>query len=167
MSPTKNHILINLSSSEKTSFGKEEFVRQSLPQKAFSAIWAVESEVNNGGFSQYFVNSSAETAAFVVEALRTIGAPDTAAICERAIAAAFPTGLPDSEDAIRSLASDFPDEVIGKLEELDQEFFSYPHDLTDLGRVLTNVVIVTIMAIELRSRQETELPHLFFSCTSQ
>ena len=132
MSPTKNHILINLSSSDKTSFGKEEFVRQSLPQKAFSAIWAVESEVNNGGFSQYFVNSSAETAAFVVEALRTIGAPDTAAICERAMAAAFPTGLPDSEDAIRSLASDFPDEVIGKLEELDQEFFSYPHDLTDL-----------------------------------
>lgn len=61
MSPTKNHILINLSSSDKTSFGKEEFVRQSLPQKVFSAIWAVESAVNNGGSPQYFVNSSAES----------------------------------------------------------------------------------------------------------
>ncbi len=129
---TKNQILIHLSESENTKFGKEEFARQSFPQKVFSAIWAVGSEVNNGGFSQYFVNSSAETAAFVVEALRTIGAPDTAAICERALAAAFPTGLPDSEDAIRSLASDFPDEIIDKLEELDQKFFSYPHDLTEL-----------------------------------
>jgi hypothetical protein len=27
---------------------------------------------------------------------------------------------------------DFPDEVLEKLEPLDQEFFSYPHDLTGL-----------------------------------
>jgi hypothetical protein len=33
MSPTKNHILIKLSESKKTSFGKEDFARQSLPQK--------------------------------------------------------------------------------------------------------------------------------------
>ncbi len=128
----KNSILINLSESEKTRFGKEDFARQSMPQKVFSAIWAVESEVNNGGFSQYFVNSSAESAPFVVEALETIGAPETAAICKRAIAAAFPAGLPRSVEAIRSAAGDFPDEVLEKLEPLDQEFFSYPHDLTDL-----------------------------------
>jgi hypothetical protein len=60
--------------------------------KVFSSIWAVESEVNNGGFSQYFLNSSSETAGFVVEALETIDAPRTADICRRAIAAAFPDG---------------------------------------------------------------------------
>jgi hypothetical protein len=129
---TKNQTLIRLSESENTKFGKEDFARQSIPQKVFSAIWAVESEVNNGGFSQYFLNSSAETAPFVVEALRTIDAPETAAICERAIAAAFPSGLPVSEDTIRSAATEFSDEVLEKLEELDQQFFSYPHDLTDL-----------------------------------
>lgn len=132
MSPTKNHILINLSSSEKTSFGKEDFASQSIPQKVFSAIWEVESEVNNGGFSQYFVNSSAESAHFVVDALRVIGAPQTADICQRAIAAAFPAGLPESEEAIRSAAVDFSDEVAEELEPLDQEFFSYPHNLTEL-----------------------------------
>ncbi len=57
---TKNQILIRLSESKNTQFGKEDFSRQSLPQKVFSAIWAVESEVNNGGFSQYFVNSSVD-----------------------------------------------------------------------------------------------------------
>src|SRR5437773_12005227 len=110
MSPTKNHILILLSSSDKTSLGKEDFQVQSIPQKVFSAIWEVESEVNNGGFSQYFLNSSAESASFVAEALETIGAPDTADICKRAITAAFPAGLPQPAEAIRSTAAAFPDE---------------------------------------------------------
>src|SRR5260370_16965113 len=115
MRPDKNQILMDLASSDKTSFGKEDLANQSLTQKVFSTIWAVESEVNNGGFSQYFLNSSAESAPFVVEALRIIGAADTAAICERAIAAAFPTGLPELEDAIRLPASQFPDELLGKV----------------------------------------------------
>jgi hypothetical protein len=33
---TKNHILIRLSESKQTKFGKEEFARQFLPQKVFS-----------------------------------------------------------------------------------------------------------------------------------
>jgi len=34
----KNGILISLSESEKTRFGKEDFALQSLPQKVFSAF---------------------------------------------------------------------------------------------------------------------------------
>ncbi|MGA3034337.1 MAG: DMP19 family protein [Terracidiphilus sp.] len=128
----KNGILIGLSESEKTKFGKEDFEAQSIPQKVFSSIWAVESEVNNGGFSQYFLNGSAETAGFVVQALNTIGAPRTADICSRAIIAAFPEGLPADPEAISSAASEFSDDTEEKLEELDSEFFSYPHNLTDL-----------------------------------
>ena len=79
----KNKYLIDLSESDRTRFGKEYFVDQSLPQKVFSSIWAVKSEVNNGGFYQYFQNSSAETAPFVVQALDTIGAPLTADICRQ------------------------------------------------------------------------------------
>ena len=132
MSPTKNHILILLSASEKASFGKEDFASQSLPQKVFSALWEVESEVNNGGFSQYFLNSSSESATFVVEALETLGAPKTAHFCKRAIDTAFPDGLPKSVEAIRSAAASFPDSVLTALEPLDQEFFSYPDNLTNL-----------------------------------
>jgi len=128
----KNDILINLSESENTRFGKEDFALQSLPQKVFSAIWAVESEVNNGGFSQYFSNDSAESASFVVQALETVGAPRTANICNRAIVTAFPGGLPTTVEAIRSVADKFSEEILAELEPLDQEFFSYPHNLTDL-----------------------------------
>lgn len=128
----KNEILIDLSESEMTKMGKEEFDRQSLPQKVFSAIWEVESEVNNGGFSQYFSNDSAESASFVMEALEQIGAPKTADICRRAIVIAFPSGLPATVEAMRSVAVNFSEEILDKLEPLNQEFVSYPHNLTDL-----------------------------------
>ena len=128
---TKDHILISLSTSDKTSLGKIDVSSQTFPQKVFSAIWEVETEENNGGFSQYFLNESAESAPFLVEALETIGAPQTADICSRAIKAAYPSGLPALEE-IRFTAADFPDDVLVKLESLDQEFFAYPHNLTDL-----------------------------------
>jgi hypothetical protein len=128
----KNEILIGLSESENTKFGKAQFENQSVPQRVFSSIWAVESEVNNGGFSQYFLNSSAETAAFVAEALDAISAPRTADICRRAIECAFPDGLPPAPDVISSVAADFSEETLEELEALDTEFLAYPHDLTEL-----------------------------------
>jgi hypothetical protein len=128
----KNQILINLSESEITKVGKEEFSRQSAPQRVFSAIWEVEAEVNNGGFSQYFCNDSAESASFVVEALETIGALQTAHICRRAIIVAFPQGLPSTVEAIRSAADALSRGTLDELETLDQEFMAYPHNLTDL-----------------------------------
>jgi hypothetical protein len=67
-----------------------------------------------------------------VEALEQIGAPKTANICRRAIVAAFPGGLPPTVEAIRSGANDFSEEILDKLGPLDQEFYSYPHDLVDL-----------------------------------
>ncbi len=127
----KNGLLIALASSKIAKIGTE-FRTQPFPQKVFTAIWQVEAEVNNGGFSQYFVNSSSETAWFVVEALETIGAPKTADICKRAINAAFPEGLPSNPEQIRAAAADFPDEIEDELSELDQEFYTYPHNLTAL-----------------------------------
>src|SRR5579863_490760 len=121
-----------MSESEKTKFGKEEFANQSFPQRVFSAIWAVESEVNNGGFSQYFLDRSGESASFVAQALETIGAPRTASICDRAITVAFPGGLPPNQDLIHTVASAFPDDILDRLEPLDREFIAYPHNLTDL-----------------------------------
>lgn len=128
----KNGYLIHLSESDNTQFGKVAFADQSLPQKVFSAIWAAESEIDNGGFSQYFYNSSAESAGFVAQAFEAIGARKTADICRRALAAAFRDGLPDSAEGIRIAAADFPDDLIARLEPLDQEFFSYPDNLTEL-----------------------------------
>jgi Domain of unknown function (DUF4375) len=128
----KNNILIKLSESKNTKFGKEDFVAQSFPQKVFSAIWAAESEINNGGFSQYFVNWSAESAPFVVAAFEAIGALKAADICKRAITVAFPAGLPLTEEAISQAAGDFSRQILGELDHSDKEFYKYPDNVTDL-----------------------------------
>ena len=128
----KNGILIALSESDKTAFGRQDFESQSEPQKVFTAIWGLESEVNNGGFSQYFENLSCESAGFVAKALEILGAPKTADLCKRAIACAYPQGLPADPDEISASAADFSDATKDSLYELDQEFYLYPNDLTEL-----------------------------------
>jgi hypothetical protein len=128
----KNDFLLMLSESESTAFGKQDFAEQSIPQRVFSSIWALESEVNNGGFSQYFYNCSNETAGFVVDALHLIEARQAAEICKRALEIAFPVGLPSSPEAIRAEAESFAPGVEDALSQLDQEFYLYPNDLTEL-----------------------------------
>jgi hypothetical protein len=128
----KNTIITKLSESERIDYRKLPFEEQPIPRKVFWAIWAVEAEVNNGGFVQYFYNSSCETVPFVVKALETIGAFDTADICRRAIACAFPLGLPANTDDIHEAVADFSEEVVKMLHELDGEFIPYPCDLTAL-----------------------------------
>jgi hypothetical protein len=49
-------------------------MKLSKSQQAIYVIWLVESEVNNGGFNQFFYNSSREFAEYMVEAFTTIGA---------------------------------------------------------------------------------------------
>jgi hypothetical protein len=120
----KNAILISLSESPQTKFGQEDFETRSFPQKVFSAIWAVESEANNGGCKQYFFKASGETANFVQEALETVAAPRTADICNRAIASAFPPGLRATAKELSFSAGDFPKEILEELELLDEEFFA-------------------------------------------
>jgi hypothetical protein len=107
----KDQQLIALSESERTDFGKKDFSSQSVPQKVFSAIWAVESEVMNGGFSQYFLNSSCETAGFVIEAMDQIGAERTASICRRAIETAFPEGCRPIPKRSAALLPTFPKQL--------------------------------------------------------
>jgi hypothetical protein len=64
-------------------------------ERAILAIEALEREVNNGGYSQFFVNTGGEYDAMIVEALRRIGCPATANVTQRAltIVAGVPTPI--------------------------------------------------------------------------
>lgn len=55
-----------------------------------------------------------------------------AKICQKVIAVAFPKGLPKSAAIISDMAADFSEEIDDKLNTLDQEFYAYPDDLTEL-----------------------------------
>lgn len=59
-----------------------------LPEglRAFFAIWLVDGEVKNGGFSQYFWNNGDGAATAAVGGFRLLGAEQHAALMEEAIA---------------------------------------------------------------------------------
>lgn len=127
----KNDYLIELSESERTDFGRTDFAAQSEAQKVFSAIWALESQVNNGGFLQYFISSDFDTATFAPTALRTIGAWACADVVERALRA-LPTPLPASQQACARLVASLSVETREQFDALDADFFAYPENLTEL-----------------------------------
>ena len=128
----KNNYLIELAESTRTDFGRVTFSRQSETQKVFSAIWALENEVNNGGFLQYFSNSSGETASFAPTALHHIGAGHCAAIVGQAIRIASVEPLPDSRDERHLVLRSLGEAARAKLQDLDKQFFAYPDNLTEL-----------------------------------
>ena len=105
----KNNFLIQLSESDRTDFGRVEFSAQAQQQQVFSAIWALESQVNSGGFESFFEYEDPGLIAFAHEALQAIGAVNCADIARRAISASS-----------------------GQLDDLDAEFYNYPDDLTNL-----------------------------------
>jgi hypothetical protein len=54
-------------------------------ERRILAVEAIEREVNNGGYSQFFVNSSHKFAPVIVDSLRKINCPQTAEITQKAI----------------------------------------------------------------------------------
>ena len=54
-------------------------------ERTILAIEALEREVNNGGYDQFFFNSSREYKPVILDALRRIGCPRTAVITQKAL----------------------------------------------------------------------------------
>jgi hypothetical protein len=100
----------------------------SEPERDVLAIEGLESQVNNGGYGQFFTNSSNEFAGVIVAALERIGCPETAAITARAIAALPPgTGLSvESLDREMRRTDDARD---AKLEACNEAYFGMREDI--------------------------------------
>lgn len=85
------------------------------------AVMALEREVNNGGYHQFFFNSSCEYALTVVPALKSIGCAATAALTRRAIDA-FNLALLTVENIGNSISKPDP-ERDRVLDDLDRQFY--------------------------------------------
>lgn len=94
-------------------------------------IDALEGEVNNGGFHQYFYNSAGDRTAETIQALEIIGAFAIADIVKRA-AQKFPYGMPPTDRFERQdvLLEACPNAQA--FQALDEEFYQYPDDLAAL-----------------------------------
>jgi predicted DNA-binding protein len=96
-------------------------------ERVILAVDALERDVNNGGYSQFFSNSSGEYAAMIVNALLSIRCPETASITQDAIEA---LGIEDfSPEALEEAIESEDDARDERLEECDGLYYGTGEDI--------------------------------------
>ena len=93
------------------------------PEQAFIGTWELANEVYNGGFTQYFHNSSREHAKPMIEVLRSIDAHQAADILETAIAVAGPGTRWGDEPNFLTAINSMPDDVKRQITELERKLY--------------------------------------------
>lgn len=117
---------------EKTHYGDDMSVL-SEAERIFYITQTLEMEVNNGGFSQFFYNSSGDFSNELVDAFTAIGANTTAAICQKAIDA-FGCDIPVDRDEREEMLDELESDEINKiLDECDNAFYDYEDNLNELN----------------------------------
>jgi hypothetical protein len=109
------------------SFGKKSLTEE---ERVVLAVEALEREVNNGGYDQFFVNSSKEYTSIIVAALNHIGCTEVALLTQQAINI---LGIKESitVETINQAMEDGNDERDKKLSECDDRYFEVAGDLAD------------------------------------
>lgn len=129
--PLEQIIALSTHVSERCAYG-DDIALLSPAEKVFFLVQELEMEVNNGGFSQYFFNSSGRFCLDAPAALREIGAAYTAQLVEQALGL-FGADLPHDPDALaEALDERITDEIDEQLNELDNDFYEYKDDLGGL-----------------------------------
>jgi hypothetical protein len=95
----------------------------STAERVVLSIEAIEREVNNGGFNQFFVNSSCVFSPYVVESLNLIGCPQTAELFNKAINLLGVEDFFDS-DALEDAACEADDDLMERFNALDEIYYA-------------------------------------------
>jgi hypothetical protein len=99
------------------------------PQLYYLTLCWLDSEVRNGGFSQFYFNSSGELASHAVKAARGVGAPDVAGIVEQANTL-FGMNGPDPDRNKRMDQLSAID--LEALDDLSTQYYNCPEQLREI-----------------------------------
>jgi hypothetical protein len=99
------------------------------PQLAYLTLSWLDADVNNGGFTQYFFNSSGELAQHAVRAATTVGAPQLAGIIGEAVALFDVDGPSPDRDQRMDQLSGIDLEALDKLSEA---YYKCPEKLGEI-----------------------------------
>ncbi|AXB56926.1 DMP19 family protein [Flavobacterium fluviale] len=102
-------------------------------QKFFYYNQNLEREINNGGFSQYFFNSTGDYAHETVDSLIAINANHTAKILKKAIAQFPENKVPKNSNLREEIIEKIEEEANIVWEELENDFFKYEDNLNELN----------------------------------
>lgn len=134
-SPDTNNLVIELDNfiGDLCAYG-DEIDTLTPSQRYFYLNQSLEREVNNGGFDQYFLNSSGDNAHDTLDSLKAIGASRTVALLQRAIDVFPDSKVPkDREERGNILQNQLPPSAREQWNELDEAFFAYEDDLNSLN----------------------------------
>ncbi|EKE77800.1 DMP19 family protein [Gallaecimonas xiamenensis] len=112
-----------------------DWQRLSGVEQELAALWKLEADMNNGGFVQFFCNWGFDCYQFSRRALNNIQAYDALKIIEKefaiidAVFARYKNELKEYWDIPRYLEEG----EIEELNRLDEEFWGYPDDISQLG----------------------------------
>ena len=111
----------------------EEIDKLNQQQKNFYYNQELEREINNGGFNQYFLNSSGNFAHQTIESLCLIKANKTAEILREAIGQFPVKTVPEGQSDRQEILEQIEENANEKWEDLEQKFFLYEDDLNSLN----------------------------------
>jgi hypothetical protein len=121
--------LNELVASQQLYMGLMFFGELGLPEQALIGTWELAAEVYNGGFTQYFHNSSGAHAKPMVQILSSIGADRAAAILESAIVLAGPSTRWGNAPNFLTALNSMPADVKRQLEELESNLYEETDNL--------------------------------------
>jgi hypothetical protein len=116
-------------------YDRDGFASLTPAEQVALCVDDLDREVNNGGFDQFFWNSSGDHAHETLRALETIGALQAAQIVREAIAC-FPAAVVpvDRDERTDVVMPKLPQSVRETWSALDGRFYEYPDDLAALMR---------------------------------
>jgi Domain of unknown function (DUF4375) len=111
----------------------DDFNKLTDQQKLFYLNQNLEREINNGGFNQYFINSSGDNAHDTILSLKAIGADKTADILQKAIDQFPNKTVPKDRDKRTEIVEQIEEVANEVWNDLDQKFYQYEDNLNTLN----------------------------------
>jgi hypothetical protein len=109
-----------------------DFAELSEPERNFIVAWVLLGQVNNGGFDQYFFNSTGDQAALAPAALRSVGADEAALLVDEALAVFGPAGPPTDRQSRWTVMDSMSPSDRGLWNDMDNRFY----EIADLNKTL-------------------------------
>ncbi|MBU2019670.1 MAG: DMP19 family protein [Bacteroidetes bacterium] len=129
--PTNAIIELDTKLNEISDYGNNINVLSDA-EKVVLFVENLEREVNNGGFNQFFFNSSGDFANETLEALKLIGANKTAEIVIRAYNEWPNTNIPSERLERQNILEEIEDKAEETWNNCDTQFYEYNDDISSL-----------------------------------
>ena len=110
----------------------DDFKNLNEYEKTFLYVEILEAEINNGGFDQYFFNSSGNYANETLESLKKIGAFNTAKLVEEAFDYFPENPIPKSNEKRREILKKIDEQTSEKWTQLEDQFYLYEENINVL-----------------------------------